>query len=137
MVQPYLTISGHGWRVGALQIGGRASDGSITLACWHPRGSATWHWSVSLMRRVFPWSAMSDNWFAALGGHPFGQWFDYWRLPFGWMLLVGRQDYHRQLEEAATIARRFVADPPFDAPDEFAAAFEDAAHRRTKQEKPQ
>lgn len=69
----------------------RASDGSIILASKHPKGSQTWHWSISLKR-----NALSSNvwrfWHRAEAR--WGQWHDYYRLPFGWWLIVSRQDFH-------------------------------------------
>lgn len=69
----------------------RASDGSIMLATYHPASCPTWHWSVSLKRmswvRGWRWS---DR--AARRTH---QWHDFYRLAFGWWLVVSQQDYHR------------------------------------------
>lgn len=63
-----------------------ATDNSLVLASYHPRWSKTWHWSVILCR--------SGN----LGRDNVrrNQWHDYYWLPFGYRLLVSRQDYHLQ-----------------------------------------
>lgn len=66
----------------------RASDGSIVLVSKHPRGSSTWHWSVSLKRMAL--SGLLSR--AERRTH---QWHDFYWLPFGWTLVVSRQDYHR------------------------------------------
>jgi hypothetical protein len=68
----------------------RASDGSIILASYHPRSSSTWIWSLSLTRK--------QRWLKRIvtrDQNRSGQWHDYLKLPFGWALIVSRQDYHR------------------------------------------
>lgn len=65
----------------------RASDGSLTLLSYHPRGSVTWHWSVHLARTNYPTNRAKDR---------TGQWHDYYRLPFGYNLVVSQQDYHKR-----------------------------------------
>ena len=71
----------------------RASDGSIVLLSRHPKGCLTWHWSLSIKR-----NAISSNvwrfWHRATWR--MHQWHDYYRLPFGWWLIVSQQDYHRE-----------------------------------------
>lgn len=127
MVAPYLSFSGHGWQIGALRFGGKASDGSRTLLCWHPRASTTWYWSVSLHRGPVAWWPRS---WRLLDPNRAGQWHDYYRLPFGRVLIVGHQDYHRRALDAREKAGLFIADPPFDAPDEFTDTFTQIAKGR-------
>ncbi len=75
----------------------RASDGSFILVSKHPRGCPTWHWSISLKR-----NAISGNvwrlWYRDL--NRFDQWHDFYRLPFGWWLIVSQQDYHKEKTHA-------------------------------------
>lgn len=71
---------------------GRASDGSLVLMTKHPAGCGTWHWSVSINRNRhvrYGWRL----WCRAVIRR--GQWHDYYRLPFGYELIVSRQDFHR------------------------------------------
>ena len=71
----------------------RDSGGGLILACYHPRSSDTWIWSLSLIRkqkwlkRVY--SRTPREWRR-------NQWHDYLKLPFGYQLCLSRQDYHRQ-----------------------------------------
>lgn len=76
----------------------KASDGSIIIASKHPQGCPTWHWSASLKRNAirFKWWALWSR--AENRNH---QWHDFYRLPFGWCLIVSRQDYHKRAELAA------------------------------------
>lgn len=121
MVAPYLSFSGKGWTIGALRLGGRASDGSITLACWHPAKSPTWYWSLMLGRMPWPWYVASS--WRDRAKIRAGQWHDYYRLPFGRCLIVSRQDYHRRRLSPRELAGLFTADPPFDTPDDFKDEF--------------
>ena len=68
----------------------RASDGSLILASYCPRGCTTWHWSISICKsRVFrPW------WIISRATIRTNQWHDYYRLPFGRSICVSRQNYH-------------------------------------------
>lgn len=83
------------WGYARLEIGGlsllsRDSGGGLMLASYHPRRSKTWHWVVSIKKR--------DG-----GTHRsklrYGQWHDYYALPFGRQLIVGQQDYHKPIEK--------------------------------------
>ena len=65
----------------------RASDGSITLASKHPTGSPTWHWAASIKRTTM-------RGLVSRAERRTHQWHDYYRLLFGWVLIVSRQDYH-------------------------------------------
>ena len=73
----------------------RASDGSITLIGKHPKGCTTWHWYASLTSKKHVewgwrlWVRASPRWRV-------NQWHDYYRLPFGWTLVLGFQDYHKE-----------------------------------------
>lgn len=70
----------------------RASDGSITLFAKHPIESLTWHWAVSITRKQhvkWGWRLWTR---ANFRSH---QWHDYYRLPFGWTLILSFQDYHK------------------------------------------
>lgn len=69
----------------------RASDGSIVIVSKHPLGCPTWHWSASIKRNAIS----SNRWrLAYRAEHRTHQWHDFYRLPFGWWLIVGQQDYH-------------------------------------------
>ena len=71
----------------------RASDGGLVLASKHPVGCGTWHWGIGITRRqtvVWGWRVMLRC------NRRTGQWHDYYRLPFGWSLVVSRQDYHQE-----------------------------------------
>ena len=67
----------------------RDSGGSLVLISHHPRGSSTWHWSVCLAKgggkRLIDRAADRT-----------GQWHDYYKLPFGYCLIVSQQDWHRR-----------------------------------------
>ena len=68
----------------------RASDGSLILVSYHPALSGTWIWSLSIGRWEYhPRKLLS------LDPDRRGQWHDYLALPFGWSLLLSRQDYHK------------------------------------------
>lgn len=70
----------------------RASDGSIKLASKHPVGCTTWHWAIYLRRTTLTrWINRAER-----RTH---QWHDYYRLPFGWALIVSWQDYHLRQHE--------------------------------------
>ena len=74
--------------INGLEFLHRDSGGAIVLLSYHPRGSATWHWAVRLIRsRGRPGRARSRT----------GQWNDWYWLPFGFRLLVGQQDWHKRL----------------------------------------
>lgn len=95
-----LKISGRGiarWgypllRIAGLDLISRTSSGELILASYHPRGSATWAWSAVLSKGgrhdplVFRMPADMRH----------GQWYDWYRLPFGWSLRVSMQDYHKR-----------------------------------------
>lgn len=62
------------------------SAGDLNVISYHPNNSPTWHWSVVLSRR------------GGRGGRSVqrtGQWHDFYRLPFGWCLIISQQDYHK------------------------------------------
>jgi hypothetical protein len=79
-------------RIGGLSLWDRDSGGRLMLAAYHPKGSPTWHWFVTIShgwtRRVWPKFDPAER--------RQGQWSDYVLLPFGITLVIGRQDYHRQ-----------------------------------------
>lgn len=82
--------------MGALRLFRRNSAGEITLAIYHPATSSTWYWLVVLSRRdPFAW-----GWHGRAQIRT-GQWHDYYRLPFGWTLIVSQQDFHRTKGGAA------------------------------------
>jgi hypothetical protein len=66
----------------------RDSAGNWVLLSYHPRGSSTWHWSVCLAKgggsRLINRAVERQ-----------GQWHDYYRLPFGYCLIVSQQDWHK------------------------------------------
>lgn len=67
----------------------RDSAGDWVLLAYHPRGSATWHWSVTLAKGGG--TVLINR--ASLRT---GQWHDYYRLPFGYCLIFSHQDWHKQ-----------------------------------------
>lgn len=80
-------------QVGGLQIWAHINSGGVTLASYHPHDSTTWHWSVQIRRnrltsRRAKWSIWQPS------TRRSGQWHDYIRLPFGWEISIGRQDWH-------------------------------------------
>jgi hypothetical protein len=71
--------------VGGVSVLSRTSAGELNIASYHPRSSPTWHWSLTLIKSEGkPHRAERRT----------GQWHDYYWLPFGYRLLVSRQDYH-------------------------------------------
>jgi len=80
-----------GYRIGGLTALSRASDGDLTLLSYHPRGCLTWHWSISVSRRL-DFTGVINR---APKGWRKGQWHDLYRLPFGWAIRISRQDYHK------------------------------------------
>jgi hypothetical protein len=76
-----------------LRLFTRASDGGIILASCHPLSSETWHWSVGVTRRQTVDWGYRVMLRASRRTH---QWHDFYRLPFGWSLVISRQDYHRR-----------------------------------------
>ncbi len=68
----------------------RDSAGDLVLLSYHPRGSSTWHWSVTLSR-MSPGKFMINR-----AADRRGQWHDFYRLPFGFTLIVSQQDWHKQ-----------------------------------------
>lgn len=79
-------------RIGGLDLISRTSSGELTLASYHPRGSATWIWSVVV--------CAGDDEEPRIRRTPadmrHGQWHDWYRLPFGRSLRVSMQDYHKR-----------------------------------------
>lgn len=73
--------------IGGLRMFSRDSGGGLVLASYHPRRSSTWHWSISVKKREGRPSRSRQR---------HGQWHDYYWLPFGRQLIVGRQDYHKR-----------------------------------------
>lgn len=67
----------------------RNSAGDLVLISHHPRGSATWLWSVVLAKG-------GGNTLISRAANRQGQWHDYYRLPFGFRLIVSQQDWHRR-----------------------------------------
>jgi hypothetical protein len=72
--------------IGGLNLFSRANTGDLILASYHPDWSHTWRWSIMLKR------ADGRGWVARDPVRR-GQWHDYYRLPFGWQLLVSQQNY--------------------------------------------
>lgn len=78
-------------RIGGFSFWSRTSAGGRTLVSYHPRTSPTWYWSVGIEKtRREPWS--KNFCFAPTRSN---QWHDYIRLPFGYDLIISRQDYHK------------------------------------------
>ena len=65
----------------------RSSDGGIVLACCHPSGCPTWHWSISLNRKRQPGQSLICRQ-TGVQSHTFVA------LPFRWQLILSRQTYH-------------------------------------------
>lgn len=93
-------ISSHGlarWGYERIGVAGfsflsRDSGGDLMLAAYHPRRSLTWHWSVSLRKR----QAATSRWVnRAPSEFRSGQWHDYYRLPFGWEVVIAMQNFHQ------------------------------------------
>ena len=74
--------------IGGYDIMHRNSAGDMVLVSYHPRGSATWHWSVVLAKG-------GGNTMVSRAADRQGQWHDYYWLPFGYSLIVSQQDWHR------------------------------------------
>lgn len=78
--------------LGGLELMHRDSAGDLVLFAYHPRGSSTWLWSVVLAKgggRALINRASDRQ----------GQWHDYYRLPFGFCIIVSQQDYHKAAAE--------------------------------------
>ena len=73
--------------IGGLSLLSRDSAGRLGLASYHPRRSKTWLWAVTLERNPDALGHRAKN--------RHGQWHDYHKLPFGWLLCVSQQDYHK------------------------------------------
>lgn len=72
--------------IGGLSLLSRANTGDLMLASYHPSWSHTWRWSVMLRRADgLAWVSRDKT--------RRGQWHDYYRLPFGWQILVSQQNY--------------------------------------------
>jgi len=85
----------------------RASDGSIVLLSKHPKDCLTWHWSVSVTRKtmvVWGWRLWCRD------ERRKGQWHDYYRLPFGWTLILSAQDYHKDAPVSHDVKQAFAAE---------------------------
>lgn len=105
---------GYPWlQIGGLSIWSRTNDGDLHLAAYHPRRSITWLWFIGLSKRqpdMFGWEefrriaklyaqgnphACPPRWyhrFCRLAVWRRGQWYDYFRLPFGRTIMVGHQE---------------------------------------------
>lgn len=81
-------------RIG-LSVFTRTSAGGLTLVSYHPRTSLTWHWSVSIIRSP----VFRPFWLVSRASLRTGQWHDFYRLPFGRVLCISGQDYHRAREQ--------------------------------------
>ena len=75
-------------RICGIGLFNRNSAGELILASYHPRTSTTWHWSVLITHRQ-PDSQPHKAFIRT------GQWHDYHWLPFGFRLVVSRQDHHK------------------------------------------
>jgi hypothetical protein len=75
--------------IGGIEFMHRDSAGNLVLLSYHPRGSSTWHWSVVLSRRA-------GNTLVNRAVERQGQWHDFYRLPFGYSIIVSQQDWHKQ-----------------------------------------
>lgn len=83
-----MTFRAHASRMSGLSFLRRDSGGDLVLASCHPHDSATWHWSVTLIR---------SKGRAGRAKHRTGQWNDWYWLPFGFRIVVGQQDWHKRL----------------------------------------
>lgn len=78
-------------KIGGLSLFSRTNSGNLMLASYHPSWSHTWGWSVQITRiDQGPW-IIRDK-------HRGGQWHDYYRLLFGWRLMISQQNYFRKRE---------------------------------------
>lgn len=116
-------------RIGGLSIWSRTSGGDRMLAAYHPRSSTTWIWSATIMKSgpMFNGEAIKTDAELHYQGNPHaemptwrrnfrrrdvvrrGQWHDYYRLPFGRMLLLSQQNYHIQKRESEEKRRKLYA----------------------------
>lgn len=82
--------------IGGLSIWQRDSGGRFMPFAYHPRGSLTWHWTATIIPVVSRKRAWSHTW-AHITPESFrrGQWYDYFWLPFGYELMICRQDWHK------------------------------------------
>ncbi|KKW92669.1 hypothetical protein [Sphingobium chungbukense] len=107
-------------RVGGLAMWSRSNSGDLILASYHPRSSLYWHWSVCITNRtrgyhkIFSHAELRRRAELHAAGNQYvgrprwfhrfyqpdtrrvSQWHDYVRLPFGFCLLISRQDYHKR-----------------------------------------
>ena len=72
--------------IGGLEFFSRMNTGDLIIASYHPSSSHTWLWSVSVARR----RPGHDGWVRRATIRR-GQWHDYYRLPFGWEVIVAQQ----------------------------------------------
>lgn len=103
-------------QIGGLTLWSRTNTGELHLAAYHPKSSITWIWYVGLTRRARGYSPLfsreerrrlavlfvtgnpyvgPDRWYHSFWQPSYrrvGQWHDYLRLPFGWALVIGRQN---------------------------------------------
>lgn len=116
-------------RIGGLSLWSRTSGGDRMLAAYHPRSSTTWIWSATIMPAVNMFSRTAiygeaklhyegnphaemptwRRWFRRRDVQRRGQWHDYYRMPFGRMLAIARQDYHVGQREGDQKRRRLYA----------------------------
>lgn len=103
--------------IGGMSIWSRTNGGEVLLLAYHPRDCTTWHWSIGITRRQSAcWTKANRERRARLyyegnrhvpaprWWHRFvnrdalrrNQWHDYYRLPFGYSIVVAQQDYHDQ-----------------------------------------
>lgn len=88
----------------------------LCLASYHPKSSKTWWWSLSLYRNDFEFTDKGYiyNYMLSVRGNPYcskanplmkwmsrpqrraAHWSDHYRMGFGWVLCLTRQDYHKQ-----------------------------------------
>lgn len=83
--------------VGGLSLWSRDSGGRRIVASYHPRRSPTWYWSVSVSRSCGDRQRIRFSW----DPRRFGQWHDYLHLPFGVVVTIARQNYHRMRPQQA------------------------------------
>lgn len=97
--------------IGGLDLLSRTNDGHLVLASYHPSWSHTWRWSA----QVFKGTA-GKRWINR-SQHRRGQWHDYYRLPFGWQMMISQQNYMPKRAPVSNdwLREKTAADPDLDS----------------------
>lgn len=73
--------------VGGLSLLSRTNSGDLMIASYHPAWSHTWRWAAQVMKGGAGRPLIDRD------KHRGGQRHDYYKLPFGWQLLISQQNY--------------------------------------------